>query len=139
MPRRARRRAYPSDLTDAQWAAIAPMIPDAAPGGWPRKADKREIVEAILYMLRAGCAWRLLPHDFPPWQTVYYYLRRWQREGVWARVHHTLVMADREREGRDASPSAAVIDSQTVRTADQKGDSEATTPESASTDASATS
>jgi len=139
MPRRARRRAYPSDLTDAQWAAIAPMIPDAAPGGRPRRADKREIVEAILYVLRAGCAWRLLPHDFPPWQTVYYYLRRWQREGVWARVHHTLVMAEREREGRDASPSAAVIDSQTVRTADQKGDSEATTPESGSTGASATS
>jgi putative transposase len=139
MPRRPRRRAYPSDLTDAQWAAIAPMIPDAAPGGRPRKADKREIVEAILYVLRAGCAWRLLPHDFPPWQTVYYYLRRWQREGVWARVHHTLVMAAREREGRAASPSAAVIDSQTVRTADQKGDSEATTPESGSTDASATS
>lgn len=139
MPRRACRRAYPSDLTDAQWASIAPMIPDAAPGGRPRKADKREIVEAILYVLRAGCAWRLLPHDFPPWQTVYHYLRRWQREAVWDRVHHTLVMADREREGRDASPSAAVIDSQTVRTADQKGDSEATTPESGSTDASATS
>lgn len=121
MPRRARRRAYLSDLTDAQWAAIAPMIPDAAPGGRPRKADKREIVEAILHVLRAGCAWRLLPHDFPPWQTVYHYLRRWQREGVWARVRHTLVMADREREGRDTSPSAAVIDSQTVRTADQKG------------------
>jgi transposase len=139
MPRRPRRRAYPSDLTDAQWAAIAPMIPDASPGGRPRKADKREIVEAILYVLRAGCAWRLLPHDFPPWRTVYYYLRRWQREGVWARVHQTLVMADREREGRDASPSAAVIDSQTVRTADQKGDPEAATPESGSTDASATS
>ena len=75
----------------------------------------------------------------PPWQTVYYYLRRWQREGVWARVHHTVVMADREREGRDASPSAAVIDSQTVRTADQKGDPEVTTPESGSTDASGTS
>lgn len=112
------------------------MIPDAAPGGRPRKVDTREIVEAILYVLRAGCAWRLLPHDFPPWQTVYYYLRRWQREGVWTRIHHTLVMADREREGRDASPSAAIVDSQTVKTADQKGDSEATTPESGSTVAS---
>ncbi|MCL5779288.1 transposase [Limibaculum sp. FT325] len=94
-----------------------------APGGRPRKADKREIVEAILYVLQAGCSWRLLPHDFPPWQRVYYYLRCWQRDGVWARVHPTLVMADRERDGRDASPSAAIIDSQTVRTADQKGDS----------------
>ena len=74
----------------------------------------------------------------PPWQTVYYYLRRWQREGVWARIHHTLVMADRERESRDASPSAAVIDSQAVRTADQERDAEATTPESGLTDANAT-
>lgn len=138
MPRRMR-RAYPSDLTNSQWAMIEPMIPDADPGGRPRRAPKREIVEAILYLLRAGCSWRLLPHDFPPWQTVYYDLRRWEREGVWARVHHTLVMADREREGRDASPSAAIIDSQTVRTADQKGDSKATTRARRSTDASATS
>lgn len=130
------RRAYPTDLTDAQWAAIAPMIPDARPGGRPRKADKREIIDAILYFLRAGCAWRLPPHDFPPWQTVYYYLRRWEREGVWARVHHALLLEDRERAGRDASPSAAIIDSQTIRTADQKGVSRAMTPESASTGAS---
>lgn len=122
MPRR-KRRAYPSDLTNGQWAVIEPMIPGAAPGGRPRRAPKREIVEAILYLLRAGCSWRLLPHDFPPWQTVYYYLRRWEREGVWARVHHALVMTDRERAGREASPSAAIIDSQTVKTADQKGDS----------------
>ena len=120
MPRRPRRRPCPSDLTDLRWSAIAAMNPDATPGGRPRKAAKREIVEAILYLLRAGCAWRLLPHDFPPWQTVYHYFRRWQREGVWARVHHALVLADREREGRDASPSAAILDSQTVRTADQK-------------------
>ena len=102
------------------------------------EALQREIVEAILYFLRAGCAWRLLPHDFPPWQTVYYYLRRWEREGVWAGVLHTLVMADRERAGREASPSAAILDSQTVRTADQKGDAKAMTPESASTGASGT-
>ena len=138
MPRRSRRRPYPSDLTELQWSAIAEMIPDATPGGRPRKAPKREIVEAILYLLRAGCAWRLLPHDFPPWQTVYHYFRRWQREGVWARVHHALVLADRERKGREASPSAAILDSQTVRTADQKGDSKASTPASGSTDASAT-
>lgn len=80
MPKRRRAR-YPSDLTDSQWAVVAPMIPDATPGGRPRKADKREIVEAILYFLRAGCAWRLLPHDFPPWRTVYHSLRRWERAG----------------------------------------------------------
>lgn len=71
MRRPARRRAYPSDLTDAQWAAIAPLLPDATPGGRPRKADKREIMKAILCVLRAGCAWRLLPHDFPLSQRVY--------------------------------------------------------------------
>ena len=139
MQRRKRRRAYPSDLTDAQWGVIAPMIPDATLGGRPRKADKREIVEAILYFLRAGCAWRLLPHDFPPWQTVYYSFRRWEREGVWARIHHTLVMADRERDGREASPSAAILDSQTVRTADQKADSKGSTPARRSTAGSGTS
>ncbi len=139
MSRRTRRRAYPSDLTDDQWGVIAPLIPDAVPGGRPRKAEKREVVEAILYFLRAGCAWRLLPHDFPPWQTVYYHFRRWEREGVWARLHHTLVMADRERDGREASPSAAILDSQTVRTADQKGDSRGSTPARRSMAASGTS
>jgi len=105
---------------------IDPLIPDAEPGGRPRRAQKREIVEAILYFLRSGCSWRLLPHDFPPWQTVYSYLRRWEREGVRSRVHHALLMADRERVGRDASPTGAIIDSQSIRTADRKGDARAT-------------
>ena len=78
-------------------------------------------------MLRDCQAWRLLPHDFPPWQTVYYYLRRWQAEGVWERVHHGVLVADRERVGREASPTAAIIDSQSVRIADQKGAVAATT------------
>lgn len=127
MPRSKRSKPYPTDLTDSQWAILEPLIPDGKPGGRPRKADKRRVVEAILYQLRAGSAWRLLPHDFPPWQTVYYYLRRWQAEGVWATVNHELLMADRERAGREASPSAAIIDSQSVRSADQKGDSKAST------------
>jgi transposase len=83
--------------------------------------------------------WRLLPHDLPPWQTVYYYLRRWQRDGVWDQVHHALVMADRERVGREVSPSAAILDSQSVRTADQKGGRRVTTRARRSTVASATS
>src|ERR687894_505591 len=87
MPRKKPgRRADATDLTDTQWALIAPLMPEAEPGGRPRKASTRELVNAILYFLRAGMAWRLLPHDLPPWQTVYYYLRRWQREGVWERA-----------------------------------------------------
>ena len=123
MPRKKppARRRYDTDLTDGQWQVIAPLIPDARSGGRPRKATSRELIDAILYFLRAGVAWRLLPHDLPPWQTVYYYLRRWQREGVWEHIHHTLVMADRERNGREPSPSAAILDSQSIRTADQKG------------------
>ena len=114
--KRVGRRAYATDLTDTQWALIAPLIPEAEPGGRPRKASTRELINAILYFLRAGMAWRLLPHDLPPWQTVYYYLRRWQREGVWERVHHTLLTADRERAGRAPSPTAAILDSQSVKT-----------------------
>src|SRR3546814_5891982 len=116
MPRRKppQRRAYDTDLTDGQWERIAPLIPEAWPGGRPRKAASRELVNAILYFLRAGMAWRLLPPDLPPWQTVSYYSRRWDREGVWRRIHHTLVMAARERAGREPSPSGAVPDSPTV-------------------------
>ena len=97
------RQGYVTDLTDGQWVLIEPLIPQAEPGGRPRKAATRDLVNAILYFLRAGGSWRPLPHDLPPWQTVYYYLRRWQREGVWDRVHHALVMADRERGGREPS------------------------------------
>ena len=125
MPKRTppARRRYDTDLTDTQWE----LIPDARAGGRPRKATSRELVNAVLYFLRSGSAWRLLPHDLPPWQTVYYYLRRWQAEGVWQHVQHALVLADRERCGRQASPSAAILDSQSVRTADQKGAKRATT------------
>ncbi len=121
------RRRYATDLTDSQWALIEPLIPEARRGGPPRKAPARELVNAILYFLRAGVAWRLLPHDLPPWQTVYYYLRRRPREGVWEHVHHTLVLTDRERRGREPSPSAAILDSQSVRTADEKGAQKVTT------------
>jgi len=141
MPKRKppARRRYDTDLTDVQWDVIAPMIPDVRAGGRPRKATSRELVNAVLYFLRAGSAWRLLPHDLPPWQTVYYYLRRWQAEGVWQHVHHALVLADRERCGRQASPSAAILDSQSVRTADQKGATRATMPARRSPGASDTS
>ena len=117
----ARRRAYDTDLSDGQWALIAPLIPDTEPGGRPRKAPTWELVNAVLFFVRSGAAWRLLPHDLPPGQTVYYHLRRWQRDGIWTRVRHALVMMDREHAGREASPTAGILDGQSVRTADQRG------------------
>ena len=127
MPRRKpKRRAYDTDLSDGQCALIAPLIPEAEPGCRPRKALTRELVDAVLFFVRSGAAWRLLPHDLPPWQTVYHYLRRWQREGVWNRTHHAFVMMDRERSCRGSSRSSGILDSQSVRTADQKGAPEAT-------------
>ena len=80
------RTAYPTDLTDAQWALLAPLLPPAKSGGRPRDVDLREVVNAALYRHWGGCSWRLLPHEFPPWQTVYTYVRHWQRDGTWARI-----------------------------------------------------
>src|ERR671916_573159 len=103
------RKAYSTDLSDNERTRLRSCLPHLSKPVRPRTHHLREIFDAIFYVLRSGCPWRLLPHDFPPWQTVYYHLRRWQREGVWDRVHHTLVMADRERVSRDASPSAAIL------------------------------
>ncbi len=122
-----RRRAYDTDFSYGQWALIELMIPKVEPGGRPRKGRAWELMDAILHFLRAGGGWRLLPHDLPPRQMVYYYLRRWQWEGVWNRVHHALVMADRERVGRELPFGAAVLDSQSVRTAEQNGARRAST------------
>jgi transposase len=111
---------YPSDLTDAQWQVIAPHLPARAPGGRgrPRIWPLRRIVEAILYLDRAGCAWRYLPADFPPWQTVYGYFARWRDDGTLTRLHDALRAQARAAAGRDPQPTAAVIDSQSVRAAD---------------------
>ncbi len=121
------RRRYPSDLTDAQWRTVEPLIPPAKPGGRPRSADVREIVDAILYVARNGTTWRALPHDYPPWRTVYHYFRAWRLDGTWERMHDALRDRTRQAAGRAASPSAAVIDSQSVKTT-EKGGSAATTP-----------
>lgn len=117
---------YPTDLTDDEWALLAPLIPPARPGGRPRSADVREVVNAVRYVLRAGCAWRLLPRESPPWPTVYAYFRRWQADGTWERAAGALRRDLREALGRRPEPSAAVLDSQTVRTT-EKGDPGATT------------
>ena len=107
---------YPTDLTEAAWPLLAPLIPAAKPGGRPRTTDMREVVNAIFYVLRGGCQWRLLPTDFPPHQTVYHYFRTWRRAGVWERMHDTLRGDLREASGRTREPSAGIIDSQTVKT-----------------------
>ena len=115
------RRAYASDLTDEQWELLEPLIPQPSTEGRPVEIERREIVNGILYVLRSGCAWRHLPHDLPAWGTVYYYFRRWRREGVWDRVLAALRMRMRTKQGRDPEPSAAVIDSQSIKTSAVRG------------------
>ena len=114
-------RAYPSDLTDAQWELLKPLIPPLSPDAAYWIHERREIVNGILYVLRSGCPWRSLPRDLPAWGTVYSYFRKWQREGVWDRVLEALRMQMRTKEGRDAEPSAAVIDSQSIKTSAVRG------------------
>src|SRR5436190_13879642 len=111
---------YPSDLRDAEWTRLEPLIPKALPDGRPRKTDMRAAMNAILYLLRTGCPWRYLPSDsFPPRSTVYNISRKFQRDGVWEAIWAELHMALRERLGREASPSAAVLDSQSVKSAEK--------------------
>src|SRR6516165_400359 len=123
MHRRIYRREgnwYPSDLRDAEWARLEPLIPSARPGGRPRKTDMRAAINAILYLLRTGCPWRYLPRDsFPPRSTVYNTFRKFQRDDVWEAIWAELHMALRERMGREASLSAAVLDSQSVKSAEK--------------------
>jgi putative transposase len=115
------RKPYPSDLNDDEWQIIKPLIPPAKPGGRPRDTDMREVLNGIFYVLRSGCAWRLLPHDLPPWQTVYHYFRQWKGDGTWESMNQTLRIRLRMADGREAEPSAAIMDSQSVKTTDVKG------------------
>lgn len=109
-------RLYLTDLSDAEWAILAPLLPPAQPGGRPRKWPLRTICNGIFYVLRSGCQWRLLPREFPPWQTVYHYFRLWRIDGTWERLNTTLRERERTRQGRNVQPSAGIIDSQSVKT-----------------------
>jgi len=115
------RKAYPSDVTDAEWEILKPMIPAISAEAVIVVHERREIVNGILYVLRSGCPWRLLPNDLPAWGTVYSYFRRWRTEGIWDQVLATLRQRMRQKQGRDAEPSAAVIDSQSMKTSAVRG------------------
>jgi putative transposase len=118
------RKPYPSDLADAEWALVEPFIPKT--GGRPSTVDRRDAVSAIACNLRTGCAWRQLPHDFPVWTAVYDLFRRWRIDGTWKRIHDNPREEMRRRDGREPAPSAAIADSQSVKTAEKGG--MATTP-----------
>lgn len=110
---------YPSDRSDAEWAPLAPLLPGPARRGRPRTVDLRAVVDGVRYVLRTGCQWRYLPEGFPKWQTVYWYFARWTDDGTWVRVADHLRRELRVQRGRDAEPSAAIIDSQSAKTTEK--------------------
>ena len=112
---------YPSDLSDAEWALVEPLIPPARRGGRPRKVDVREVLNAIFYVLSTGCQWAALPRDLPPRSTVWDYLDLWDWDGTIQRIHHALYVECREKAGREASPTTAIIDAQSAKGAVKGG------------------
>ena len=109
-------RLYATDLTDAEWQILEPLIPPAEPGGRPLKWTRRIILDGIFYLVRSGCHWRLLPREFPPWKTVYHYFRAWRIDGTWEHLNATLRERERKRQGRNPQPSGCIMDSQSART-----------------------
>ena len=121
-------KRYPTDMSDLEWRILAPLIPQAKPGGHPRTTDMREICNAIYYHLKTGCQWDMLPRDFPPSSTVYSYYRRWQKKGIWEQMNHTLRDQVRQQLGKSTQPTALAklavgiaADSQSVKTTEKRG------------------
>lgn len=115
------RQSYPSDLSDEEWQLLEPLLPATKPTGRPLKYPRREVVNGIRYVLRTGCAWRMLPHDLPSWRTTFHYFHTWRRDGTMEQIHEALRDRLRLAEGRAASPSGAIIDSQSVKTTEKGG------------------
>jgi len=115
------RLRYPSDLTDDEWALVGPLIPPAKRGGRKRTRDERDLVNGLMYVLSTGCQWRYVPKDLPPKSTLHEYLDRWRYDGTINKIHHALYVKCREQAGREASPTACVIDSQSVKSAEKGG------------------
>ena len=116
-----KRKAYKSDLTDPEWALIKPLIPPAKKGGRPRSVDMREIINGIFYLLKTGCSWEMLPNDLPPSSTVYSYFRLFQKKGIWQQINRELRQSFRKSVGREPKPTAASVDSQSIKTTVKRG------------------
>ena len=112
---------YPSDVTDAEWLVLKPLIPKARRGGNRRHVDEREVIDGLMYILSTGCQWRAIPKDLPPRSTLYRYFDEWSYDGTLERIHHALYVECREQVGREAQPTAAIIDSQSVKSAEKGG------------------
>jgi putative transposase len=119
---------YPTDLTDEQWRAMSSLIPPAKPGGRPRSVDMRQVLNGLFYLVRTGCAWRMLPKEYPPKDTVYYYFKTFRQDGTWERIHDLIRKRVRVKHGKHQQPSAAIVDSQSVKTTEKRAAAAATMP-----------